>query len=225
MAWKVAVVLDEVYSTRDLGMLVHQMPVWAVTTVERQTAATSIRKSAGDLWAPEPTLTLFSPGSATDKEETCLDVLGTVLEHHPGTALLDLIGISASEKLSESLQTAGFQPAESQSHEGLPFRKPISTLENVKDLTLDAQNWRTADDLYVSFCEAVGAPAWHGRNFDALRDSIVTGKINQIEVPYRIHIQNYARMSRAARHLADPVINLIQRFERGGCPVSVLVDQ
>ena len=225
MAWKVAVVIDEVYSTRDLGMLVHQMPVWVVTSVERQTAAASIRQSAGDLWAPEPALTLFSPGSATDEEETCLDVLGTLLEHHPGTALLDLIGISASGKLSESLQTAGFQPAEGQSHEGLPFRKPIDKLGSVKDLMLDAKSWRTVDDLYDSFFEAVGAPAWHGRNFDALKDSIVTGKINQIEVPYRIHIQNYARMSRAARHLADPFVDLIQRFEREGCPVSVLVDE
>ena len=139
MAWKVALVLDEVYSTRELEMLVHQIPVWAVTTIERRTAAASIRQSAGDLWAPEPAFTLFSPASATDKEETCRDVLGTVLEHHPRTTLLDVVGVPASGKLSEALQTAGFQPAEGQSHEGLPFRKPISQLESVTDLTLDAQ--------------------------------------------------------------------------------------
>ena len=45
-------------------------------------------------------------------------------------------------------------------------------------LLLDGARWKTADDFYNAFLEAVGAPPWHGRNFNALRDSIAGGDIN-----------------------------------------------
>ena len=132
-------------------MLVHQMPVWAIVTSERRDAAASIRQGAGELWAPEPAFTLFIPDSTTDKEETCRCILANLLEHHSQLALLDLIGIPASERLTEILQAAGFESAEGSVHEGLPFRKPIERLQNVRELILDARHWQTADDLYNSF--------------------------------------------------------------------------
>ena len=98
-------------------------------------------------------------------------------------------------------------------------------LENVRELNLDARHWQTSDDLYTSFFEAVGAPAWHGRNFDALNDSIVTGEINRVEVPYRICIRNYTQEDFAARQIGAKFVALIQRFEREGCPVSVQVGE
>ncbi len=52
----------------------------------------------------------------------------------------------------------------------------------MKELILDASNWRNHDDMYLSFFEAVKAPKWHGKNFNALRDSIKAGQINEIEV-------------------------------------------
>lgn len=58
----------------------------------------------------------------------------------------------------------------------------------MEKLVLDGATWSTKDDFYSAFFKAVGAPSWHGHNFDALRDSIVTGQINQIELPYRIEI-------------------------------------
>ena len=137
-------------------MLVHQIPVWAVITSQRRDAAASIRQAAGVVWAPEPAFTLFTPDSTTNREEICRCVLGTVLEHHSQLAFLDLIGIPASEKLTEILQAAGFVPAEGSFHEGLGFRKPIERLENVRELNLDARHWQTRDHLYTSFFEAVG---------------------------------------------------------------------
>lgn len=59
----------------------------------------------------------------------------------------------------------------------------------MRELILDASAWRTADDVYNSFFK-VGAPEWHGRNFKALHDSIETGNINAIEVPYRLIVRN-----------------------------------
>ena len=61
----------------------------------------------------------------------------------------------------------------------------------MKELILDGSGWATSDDVYSSFFRVVGAPEWHGRNFDALRDSILGGSINHVEVPFRLLIKNY----------------------------------
>lgn len=221
MAWQVALVLDTVYPLRELDLLVRQMPVWAVQTADRTEAAPGIRSGAGEIWNPEPAFTLFSAASSLDREETCLHVLGTLLEHHPSLAALELIGVVASPTLTEILRHEGFVPASGQFHEGLPFRRPVEALANVQSLTLDATNWKSSDDVYDSFFKAVRAPAWHGRNFDALKDSIVTGGINEIEVPYRIIIKGFAGMQSEARETANQFVDLLAGFEAEGCPVQV----
>jgi hypothetical protein len=38
-------------------------------------------------------------------------------------------------------------------------------------------------------------PSWHGRNYNALHDSMVTGSINGIEPPYEIIISGAASVS------------------------------
>jgi RNAse (barnase) inhibitor barstar len=40
------------------------------------------------------------------------------------------------------------------------------------DLIMDGAAWNSEDDVYDAFFRVVGAPAWHGRNFNALNDSI-----------------------------------------------------
>lgn len=58
----------------------------------------------------------------------------------------------------------------------------------MKTITLNGSTWTSPDDFYTAFFEAVGAPEWHGRNLDALTDSMVTGQVNQIDMPYALHI-------------------------------------
>ena len=223
MAWQVALVLDTEYTPQDIAILVHQMPVWAVETAARREAASVIRSGAGELWAPDPAFTLFTPASATDREEVCLSILGTLLEHHPYVTCLELIGSPASPALTKILEAEDFEPAAPQWHEGLPFRKPIERLSSVRELLLDARRWKTNDDLYESFFKAVGAPPWHGKNFDALKDSIVTGDINKIEVPYRLVIENFGSMANSVRPFAKQFVELIERFENFGCPVAIRI--
>ena len=52
----------------------------------------------------------------------------------------------------------------------------------MKERTLDRAGWSTKDD-YNAFFRAVGASEWHGRNSNALNDSIANGSINEVEVP------------------------------------------
>jgi RNAse (barnase) inhibitor barstar len=94
----------------------------------------------------------------------------------------------------------------------------------MKELPLNAVEWKTADDVYDAFFKAVGSPAWHGRNLDALNDSIATGDINDVEVPYCVVIQNYALIGAGAKKMADDFIDLIHEIAARGCPVGIHTD-
>ena len=91
----------------------------------------------------------------------------------------------------------------------------------MKELILNGAEWSTRDDVYDSFFRAVGAPDWHGRNFNALRDSIAAGSINAVEVPYRLIIKNYNNIAPSARQMADDFIDLIRELATEGCPIEV----
>ena len=94
----------------------------------------------------------------------------------------------------------------------------------MRELILDGTTWRTKDDVYDAFFRAVGAPEWHGRNFDALRDSIAAGSINQIEALYKLIIQNYDRIMGEAKTLTDDFIDLIRELATDGCAVEIHVE-
>lgn len=93
----------------------------------------------------------------------------------------------------------------------------------MKELILDARRWRTADEFYDSFFAVVGAPSWHGRNFDALRDSISVGGINSVELPYRIVITGLAEASHESRTITEKFIALIQELAAQGNAVEIAV--
>ena len=91
----------------------------------------------------------------------------------------------------------------------------------MQQILLDATNWAIPDDVYDAFFKAVGAPPWHGRNFNALRDSIATGRVNRIEGPYSIKIKNYALIGAGASEMARDFIDLINELHASGCPVDL----
>jgi RNAse (barnase) inhibitor barstar len=91
----------------------------------------------------------------------------------------------------------------------------------MKEVVLDGTGWSTKDDVYDAFFRAVGAPEWHGHNFDALRDSIAGGSINQLEVFYRLVIKNYDKIGGEAKGMSDDFIDLVHELAAEGCPVEV----
>jgi RNAse (barnase) inhibitor barstar len=85
-------------------------------------------------------------------------------------------------------------------------------------------DWYWAQDFYSAFFLAVGAPEWHGRNLDALNDSIAGGGINKIEVPYRIVIRNAPHENEMAKQVLNEFAGLFRHLQSAGCPVSFLVE-
>jgi RNAse (barnase) inhibitor barstar len=94
----------------------------------------------------------------------------------------------------------------------------------MRELNLNSRGWKSKDDVYDAFFKAVGAPEWHGRNFDALNDSIATGSINEIEVPYQIVIQNYLPINDEVRGFVNAFAELIHEIAARGCPVEIRIE-
>jgi RNAse (barnase) inhibitor barstar len=79
----------------------------------------------------------------------------------------------------------------------------------VDEIRLDGAAWRTNDDFYEAYLTAIGAPAWHGRNLDAVWDSLMNGDINGRNPPFRFCITGLAHMGPEARSLIARFAELI----------------
>src|SRR2546430_1205608 len=93
----------------------------------------------------------------------------------------------------------------------------------MRELIMDGTNWKSHNDVYDAFFKVVGAPSWHGRNFDALNDSICAGQINEIEVPYRLIIRNFNLIGAGAKKMANDFVDLIHELAEKGTPVEIIV--
>lgn len=69
----------------------------------------------------------------------------------------------------------------------------------MEHLRLDATSWRTADDVWSDVLKALGAPAWHERNLDALADSLRGADLNTINPPLAVDVRGVAAASAEAK--------------------------
>jgi hypothetical protein len=74
------------------------------------------------------------------------------------------------------------------------LRAVASWPENMHVVEIDATGWKTSDDFYDALLAALGSPPWHGRNVNALIDSMVWGGINALEPPYRVRVRGTSHL-------------------------------
>jgi len=222
MAWKIALILD---CESDPGALIGQMPVWAISTPRRKDAAGKLRREWEGVWEPEHSLTLVDPSYENDPIESILSLIPTLEEHHPSMACVLILGLPASEQLRQTMADLGYSSLLENSAVGIEFARPIDSMHDVPELNMTAEGWQSADDVYDAFFHAVRAPKWHGRNLNALNDSISTGKINEIEVPYRLVVRDASLATPKARATIDLFADTISRMQTNGCPVSMVVHE
>jgi hypothetical protein len=84
----------------------------------------------------------------------------------------------------------------------------------MKTIKLDATSWKTASDFYDALLPAIGAPDWHGRNINALIDSMVFGGINNLHPPYAVTIVNTIGLPEAVSSEVVLAANAIQEGRR-----------
>jgi RNAse (barnase) inhibitor barstar len=75
-------------------------------------------------------------------------------------------------------------------------------------IELDARGWKTVDDFYDAVLPELGAPAWHGRNANALNDSVIWGGINAVNPPLMIRV-------RGLEDVPEAVVDEVKLAKRG----------
>ncbi len=87
-------------------------------------------------------------------------------------------------------------------------------------IKLDATQWKSEEDFYNAMCSALEAPSWHGKNADALLDSM-SGGVNGVEPPYKIWIIGTRDLSVDVRTRIGWMVTCVtERYqERGREPV------
>ena len=96
-------------------------------------------------------------------------------------------------------------------------------------IEMDASQWKWRTDLYDTILPLLGAPDWHGRNMNALTESIVWGEINTVEPPYTLRIRGTANVppdvAEELSWLEEDVANAREEFqERRGHDVDMDVE-
>lgn len=92
--------------------------------------------------------------------------------------------------------------------------------KNMK-IFIDWNSIQSLDDYLDIFLPKVEAPDWHGRNLDALNDSVVTGSINKIEPPYCIINMNSENLSHEAQNLFDAINGIYSDANKSGRKIRV----
>ena len=91
-------------------------------------------------------------------------------------------------------------------------------------IELDGSHWTSKGDFYDALLPALGAPAWHGRNLDALSESIQSARINGMRPPYTIFIRGGATMRPDAREMVSRFANLVAERRNKGTAVALVVE-
>ncbi len=87
---------------------------------------------------------------------------------------------------------------------------------------LDAKHWQTPDDFYNSLLRKLGAPDWHGRNINALIDSMIVGDINEVVSPIRVVVTGLNGANEAA---FDELISAFAALARYGAVAHITKDR
>jgi RNAse (barnase) inhibitor barstar len=94
----------------------------------------------------------------------------------------------------------------------------------VDEICLDGASWRTSDDFYEAYLMAVGAPRWHGRNLDAVWDSLMGADINELNPPFRVRITGLSYMGEDVRSLVRRFAALLEEARSEGRGVEVTLE-
>ena len=94
----------------------------------------------------------------------------------------------------------------------------------MQEIVISAATLTKADDFYVAFLTAVGAPAWHGHNLDAVWDSLRGGDINRVNAPYRLRIIATRDIPEDCRQLIDRFAELLREARTKGIAVELVCE-
>ena len=81
----------------------------------------------------------------------------------------------------------------------------------MREVALDATNWKTPLDFYVALLPAFGAPAWHGESIGAINDAMIGGGINKLKPPYVVRIYNMGGVPAVVAEVVEYAVGSLAR--------------
>ena len=89
------------------------------------------------------------------------------------------------------------------------------------ELTIDWAAIKTIEEFYDYLLPILGAPEWHGRNLNALNDSVVTGGIYESGPPFNVKHMNCSKSIEGIREFQEAVISIFTSsvIENGGSQI------
>ena len=89
-------------------------------------------------------------------------------------------------------------------------------VHQMKTNVIDISGCQTAADVFDRILEALDAPGWHGRNLDALWDSI-TSDINGVLPPYTLTITGRELVPEAVALLLSDIQTVFEDARKDRC--------
>ncbi len=90
-------------------------------------------------------------------------------------------------------------------------------------IVIDGHDWETELDLIEAIIKGVDGPFWHGRNYNALYDSLVIGSVNGIDPPYDFVIRPPANPTPELAAAISYFLATIEEWRTEGAGVSARV--
>ena len=86
---------------------------------------------------------------------------------------------------------------------------------------IDWSKIQELEDYYLQLLPQLEAPEWHGKNLDALADSLVTGSINKIEPPFCVINKNIDSVKNNLQYFFSQVKEIYEEANSVGRKIRV----
>ena len=93
----------------------------------------------------------------------------------------------------------------------------------MSEIHLSGKEWRNPDNFWDDFLSAVGAPKWHGRNLDALSESISSHSFSRAGTPYRIVVSGVRDLPKSIVFLLFRINQLLNELAAAMTPQGEIV--
>ncbi|HEY4942269.1 MAG TPA: barstar family protein [Rhizomicrobium sp.] len=94
----------------------------------------------------------------------------------------------------------------------------------VNKIALNGASWISKDDFYNALLPALGAPPFHGRNLDALEETLASDDFNEVRQPLAITIFGADQMSVDARGVVDRFSQLVTDLKADGHKITLALE-
>ncbi len=87
----------------------------------------------------------------------------------------------------------------------------------MREIALDATNWKVPLDFYHALLPAIGAPDWHSESVAAINDSMIGGGINALKPPYAVRIYNKNNVPADVAEMVEYAVASFARVRASFC--------